>query len=79
MPKLKAETQIPSAAENKCISAGIAQDPDNSEWTKSDFAKAKPSDQFFDAQTYAGLVGLTKRGKGSSSKGDKVKHCCLRD
>ena len=69
MPKFKPETQIPTAAENKRINEGIAQDPDTQEWSKADFAKAKPTEQFFDAQTYSGLVGLTKRGKGTSGKG----------
>ncbi len=64
MPKLKPETQLPTAAENKRINAGIAQDPENPEWTKSDFAQAKPAEQFFDAQTYSGLVELTRRGRG---------------
>lgn len=64
MPKLKPETQLPTAAENKRINAGIAQDPDNPEWTKSDFAQAKPAEQFFDAQMYAGLVDLNRRGRG---------------
>lgn len=64
MPKLKPETQLPTAAENERINAGIAQDPDNQEWTNADFAKAERSDQFFDAKTFAGLVELTNRGKG---------------
>lgn len=70
MPKLKPETQLPTAAENERINAGISQDPDNQEWTKADFAKAKPTEQFFDAQTFAGLVELTNRGKGGSSEGN---------
>lgn len=64
MPKLKTETHRPTAAENKRINAGIAQDPDNPEWTKAEFAQAKPAEQFFDAQTYSGLVELTRRGRG---------------
>ncbi len=57
MPKLTLETQLPTAAEDKLIREGILQDPDAQEWTKADFAKTKPTEQFFDAQTYSGLVG----------------------
>ncbi len=67
MPILKPETQLPTAAENKRINAGIAQDPENPEWTKGDFAQAKPAVQFFDAQTFAGLVDLSESGKSRNA------------
>lgn len=55
MPKLKPETQRPTAAEDQRINAGIAQDLDNQEWSNADFAKAKPAEEFFNAKTFAGL------------------------
>lgn len=33
---------VPTAAEDAAINRGIAQDPDNPEWTEADFAEARP-------------------------------------
>ena len=64
MPKLKPGTIVPTVAENKRIKSGVANDTDNPEWLKADFAHAKPAAEFFDDKTYAGLVELSKRGRG---------------
>lgn len=64
MPKLKSGTIVPTHAEDKQIAAGIKKDQTNPQWTKADFAQAKPAAEFFDPETYTGLVELTKRGRG---------------
>ena len=46
------------------LSSGIKKDQANPQWTKSDFAQAKPAAEFFGPETYTGLVELTKRGRG---------------
>jgi len=61
MPKLKHRTVMPSPAEEAAFDAGIAADPDNPEWTKADFARAKLASEFFDTQTAAGLRALSRR------------------
>lgn len=61
MPKLKSGTIWPTPEEEAAINAGIAADSDNPELSDDNFARAKPAHEFFDANTYAGLVSLTKR------------------
>lgn len=50
--------------EEVAVNAGIAADQDNLEWAKADFERARPAAEFFDAQTSAGLVALSRRGRG---------------
>lgn len=64
MPKLKSGTIVPTLAEDKQIAAGIQKDQANPQWTNADFAQAKPAKEFFEPETYTGLVELTKRGRG---------------
>ena len=42
MPALKKHTIIPSPLETAKIDAGIALDPDQSEWSETDFREAVP-------------------------------------
>ena len=51
---------MPTDAEDAVIDAGIAADEDNPEWTKEDFAKAKPAPEFFEAEV-AGKLAAMKR------------------
>ncbi len=64
MPKLKSGTIVPTLAEEKQIAAGIKKDQANPQWTNADFAQAKPAAEFFEPETYTGLVELAKRGRG---------------
>jgi len=61
MPKLKPGTIWPTPEEEAAINAGIAADPDNPELDDAFFATAKPASEFFNAETYAGLVALKRR------------------
>ena len=61
MPKLKQGHVSPTRAEDAAINAGIANEPDNPEWSAADFVRAKPAAEFFDAQTLAKLVALKRR------------------
>ena len=54
----KRDVIIPTPEEDAQINRGIAQDPDNPEWTDEDFA---------DADLYEG-GGLVRRGAGSSTE-----------
>ncbi|MDB5776413.1 MAG: hypothetical protein JWP38_2546 [Herbaspirillum sp.] len=60
---MKAKVKIipPNDAEEARINAGIAADPDNPEWSKKDFGRAKSAKEFFDAGTYSGLVSLKRK------------------
>jgi uncharacterized protein (DUF4415 family) len=42
MSKAKVKLIRPTDEENEAINRGIAADPDNPEWTKEDFAQARP-------------------------------------
>ena len=59
--KPKPKIIMPTKAEDAQINAGIAADPDNPEWSASDFQQAKPAKEFFDAGTYENLVALKRR------------------
>ena len=54
--------QMPTPEEAAAINAGIAADPENPEWTREDFAKAKPASKVLPPEMYAALV--TKRPRG---------------
>lgn len=71
MPKLKVGHISPTPDEESAINAGIAADPENKEWTESDFAEAKHASEFFPPETYAALVGM-KRPRGRP-KADETK------
>lgn len=68
MPKLKPGTIWPTPEEDAAINAGIAADPDNPELDDEWFARAKPANEFFDAETYAALLALSQRGKRGAQK-----------
>ena len=53
---------MPTPAEETQINAGIAADPDNPEWTDSDFARALPAREFFSPAVYAQLCAMRQRG-----------------
>lgn len=59
---MRAKVRMPTDAEEAAIQRGIAQDPDNPEWTAADFARAQPAAEALPAEVYAGLV--RRRGKG---------------
>lgn len=40
---MKPRFERPTAAEDEAIHRGIAADPDNPEWTETDFARARPA------------------------------------
>ncbi|WP_066333925.1 BrnA antitoxin family protein [Azohydromonas lata] len=61
MGKLKPGTIWPTPEEEKAINAGIAADSDNPELDDEWFKKAKPASEFFDKETYEGLVALKRR------------------
>lgn len=48
------------------IQAGIAQDPDNPEWTAEDFARARPA-----AEVAPDLVNAWRRTRGAQKKPTK--------
>lgn len=70
--------KLPTSAEDAAINAGIAADPENPEWTDADFAQAKPASEFFDQQTYAGLVALSRRGKRGPQKAPTKERITIR-
>ena len=43
MPILRPDTYWPTPSEDIAINAGIADDPDNPEWTEKEFAEARPA------------------------------------
>ena len=71
MPALKPGPLWPTPEEEAAINAGIAADPDNPEWTDEDAARSRPAREFFDAKTYAGLVELSRRGRGAQKEPTK--------
>lgn len=66
MPKLKPGTIIPTPEEDAVINKGIAADADNPEWTKKDFARARPAkaalSEMVDADAAAEML-KPKRGR----------------
>ncbi|WP_374626424.1 BrnA antitoxin family protein [Pandoraea sp.] len=52
MPKLKPRTVLPTPAKDAKVKRQMRQDPQNPEWTKKDFAKARPA-----SEVLPGLVG----------------------
>ncbi len=52
---------LPTESEEAQINAGIVADPDNPEWSSSDFQKAKPVKEFFDAKAFENLVSLKRK------------------
>ena len=48
------------------IQAGIAQDPDNPEWTAEEFARARPA-----SEVAPGLVNAWRRSRGPQKKPTK--------
>ena len=52
MPKLKPGTVLPTPAEDAKIKKQMRQDPQNPEWTKKDFTKARPA-----SEVLSGIVG----------------------
>ena len=55
-----------SAETEAAIQAGIAQDPDNPEWTAEDFARARPA-----AEVVPDLVNAWRRTRGAQKKPTK--------
>lgn len=43
MPILRPGTYWPTPSEDEAINSGIADDPDNPEWTEKEFAEARPA------------------------------------
>lgn len=59
----------PSEEEEAAIQRGIAQDPDNPEWTKEDFKRARPAQDVLPPGVYR---ELTKRRRGPQKAPTKV-------
>ena len=59
MPKLPKHMRPLTDKEEARIRKGIAQDPDNPEWTKEDFKKARPF-----AEIFPELAESIKRARG---------------
>ena len=53
---------LPAREEDAQINEGIATDPDNPEWTDSDFASALPARAFFSPEVYAQMCAMRQRG-----------------
>ena len=66
--KLKAPTADPTDDEEARIQAGIAADPDNPEWTKEDFARARPASEVLPPALYAALTRPRGRPKADATK-----------
>lgn len=62
----KRKARVLSDAEEARIQAGIAADPDNSEWTAQDFRRAKPFTQAFPS------LAESPRGRGPQKEPTKV-------
>ena len=63
MPKLKPNTQYPTANEDAQISAGIAADPDNPELVFSHSDKVQSAADFFGPEKYHQVLAM-KRPRG---------------
>lgn len=63
MPKLKPNTQYPTASEDAEISAAIATDPDNPELVFSHTDKVQSAADFFGSEKYPQVLAL-KRPRG---------------
>lgn len=74
MPKLKVGHISPSAEEDAIINKGIAADADNPEWTATDFASAKPAQEFFDPATHQALTSVRRKPgeRGAQKAATKV-------
>jgi uncharacterized protein (DUF4415 family) len=57
----------PTDEEEAAIQRGIAQDPDNPEWTEEDFARARPA-----RETHPELVEAWLRTRGKQKRPTKV-------
>jgi hypothetical protein len=66
MTKHKRKSRRLSGAEEARIQAGIAADPDNSEWTARDFRRAQPFAQMFPA------LANSRRVRGPQKQPTKV-------
>lgn len=64
----KPKTPPLSDAEEAKIQAGIAQDPDNPEWTEEDFRRARPAREVLPPELYAALVSESRERKKPDPK-----------
>lgn len=66
----KAKSKLPpiTDAEEAAIQNGIARDRDNPEWTKKDFARARPAKEVLPPELYA---AFEKRKRGQRGPGKK--------
>ncbi|MDD2947979.1 MAG: BrnA antitoxin family protein [Rugosibacter sp.] len=55
---------LPTPEEEAAINAGIAADPDNPEWTATDFAKARPASEVLPQLFSAKVVGEMLKPRG---------------
>jgi hypothetical protein len=56
----------PTEEEDKEINRGIALDPDCSEWTDKDFARARPAKDVVPPDLYEALVKRGRKHRGAS-------------
>jgi uncharacterized protein (DUF4415 family) len=59
-------------AEEAVIQAGIAQDPDNPEWTEEDFARARPAREVLPRGLYEALVRESERRRSGGGQARRV-------
>ncbi len=57
--------ELNTPEEEAAIQRGIAQDPDNAEWTEAEFAGARPAAEALPAGVHAALTALRRRGPGA--------------
>jgi uncharacterized protein (DUF4415 family) len=72
MPKLKANTVLPSIADNHQIKAGMAADADNPEFSSAGFTKAMPASELFTPDRMQALVGMKRPTGRPKSETPKV-------
>jgi uncharacterized protein (DUF4415 family) len=72
MPKLKANTLLPTAAEDARINRGIADDEDSPELSSNGFTKAMPASEVFAPETMKALVAMKRPTGRPKSETPKV-------
>jgi uncharacterized protein (DUF4415 family) len=58
--------------EEAAIQAGIAQDPDNPEWTDEDWARARPAKEVLPPKLYEALVRSSRQRRKEESTGKLI-------
>ena len=73
MPRPKGVDLTPHSDEEEArIQAGIAQDPDNPEWTDEDFARAHPTHEVMSPKLIADLTQARYRGRQKTPTKEQI-------